>query len=392
MILMNKNNMKKILIIHNKYQNIGGEDIAVDQEVNTLKKYFDVHELYFSNNFSNYFSDIFGLLNSNNKKSNEILNKTLKEFNPNIVYVHNTWFKASLGIFNILKSKNIKTVIKLHNFRYDCTRFHRISNHLNKNNICFRCGIDKTSFNFYNKYFAESYIKSFLINNYGKKYFNIIKSEDLNIFVLTNFHKEYLRNLNIKTKSIYTQPNFMNFENDIQSLKPKNEFTYAGRISKEKGISELIKSFKDSNLKDYVLNIIGTGPMLKQLSDENQIYPNIRFYGEMDNSKVIEIIKSSKAVVTSTKMYEGQPTVLCEASVNKVPSIFPNFGGISEFFPVDYDLSFKQFDYEDLTQKFVYASKNDLYEYGSKNYEFLKSKLNDDFLIKRFNLLLEENE
>ena len=63
----------------------------------------------------------------------------------------------------------------------------------------------------------------------------------------------------------------MNFENNIQSLKPKNEFTYAGRISKEKGISELIKSFKDSNLKDYVLNIIGTGPMLKQLSDENQI-------------------------------------------------------------------------------------------------------------------------
>ena len=111
MILMNKKNMKKILIIHNKYQNIGGEDIAVDQEVNTLKKYFDVHELYFSNNFSNYFSDIFGLINSNNKKSNEILNKTLKEFNPNIVYVHNTWFKASLGIFNILKSKNIKTVI-----------------------------------------------------------------------------------------------------------------------------------------------------------------------------------------------------------------------------------------------------------------------------------------
>ena len=41
---------------------------------------------------------------------------------------------------------------------------------------------------------------------------------------------------------------------------------------KRKRISELIKSFKDSNLKDYVLNIIGTGPMLKQLSDENQIY------------------------------------------------------------------------------------------------------------------------
>ena len=78
MILMNKNNMKKILIIHNKYQNIGGEDIAVDQEVNTLKKYFDVHELYFSNNFSNYFSDIFGLLNSNNKKAMKFSIRRLK--------------------------------------------------------------------------------------------------------------------------------------------------------------------------------------------------------------------------------------------------------------------------------------------------------------------------
>ena len=88
-----------------------------------------------------------------------------------------------------------------------------------------------------------------------------------------------------------------------------------------------------------------------------------------DNSKVIEIIKNSKAVVTSTKMYEGQPTVLCEASVNKIPSIFQTLEVLVNS-PVDYDLSFKQFDYEDLTQKFVYASKNDLSEYGSKNMNF----------------------
>ena len=92
------------------------------------------------------------------------------------------------------------------------------------------------------------------------------------------------------------------------------------------------------------------------------------------------------------KLFEGQPTVLCEASMLGAPSLFPDTGGISEFFPEDYDLSFKQFDYQDLTQKFVYASKNDLSEYGSKNYEFLKSKLNEDSLIERFNLILDENE
>ena len=38
--------MKKILVIHNRYQNIGGEDIAVDNEIALLKENFEVKELF----------------------------------------------------------------------------------------------------------------------------------------------------------------------------------------------------------------------------------------------------------------------------------------------------------------------------------------------------------
>ena len=41
----------KILIIHNKYRNLGGEDIAVDNEVQFLQKHFEVKTLYFSNTY-----------------------------------------------------------------------------------------------------------------------------------------------------------------------------------------------------------------------------------------------------------------------------------------------------------------------------------------------------
>ena len=40
--------MKKILIVHNKYQNIGGEDIAVENEIEILQKYYKVEVLYFT--------------------------------------------------------------------------------------------------------------------------------------------------------------------------------------------------------------------------------------------------------------------------------------------------------------------------------------------------------
>ena len=41
--------MKKILVIHNNYRYLGGEDIAVDREVEYLKTHFDVKVLYFDN-------------------------------------------------------------------------------------------------------------------------------------------------------------------------------------------------------------------------------------------------------------------------------------------------------------------------------------------------------
>ena len=50
--------MEKVLIVHTKYQHIGGEDIAVLNEYNFLKNKFIVDIIYFDNSKFN----IFGLL------------------------------------------------------------------------------------------------------------------------------------------------------------------------------------------------------------------------------------------------------------------------------------------------------------------------------------------
>ena len=70
----------------------------------------------------------------------------------------------------------------------------------------------------------------------------------------------------------------------------------------------------------------------------------------MSNSDVLNLIQNSISTVTSASLFEGQPTLLCEASSLGVPSIFPNSGGIVEFFPKDYGLSFN-YDSEDLILK-----------------------------------------
>ena len=67
--------MKKILVVHNKYRYIGGEDIAVDNEISLLRKHFEVNELNFENNFGNIFMQMFYFLLNKNFKSHRALKK-----------------------------------------------------------------------------------------------------------------------------------------------------------------------------------------------------------------------------------------------------------------------------------------------------------------------------
>ena len=70
--------MKKILVIHNRYKNIGGEDIAIKAEIQFLKKYYEVEILYYDNSITSIFNDFIYpapviLLSIGNNLSNKLL-------------------------------------------------------------------------------------------------------------------------------------------------------------------------------------------------------------------------------------------------------------------------------------------------------------------------------
>ena len=90
----------------------------------------------------------------------------------------------------------------------------------------------------------------------------------------------------------------------------------------------------------------------KNLKEKYKIN-NIQFLGQLSNKETVDLISKSKAVLSATKLYEGQPTLLCEASLNGKASLFPDSGGINEFLPNDYEFIFEQFNYEDLEKKIL---------------------------------------
>ena len=139
---------------------------------------------------------------------------------------------------------------------------------------------------------------------------------------------------------------------------------YAGSLVEQKGIRELLESWRKSNI-NLKLSIIGIGRLEKEIVNKYSS-ENIEFLGFIENEKAIDLIKNSRAVITATKMFEGQPRLISEASAYGIPSIYPSFGGLDEYFPDDYKLSFKQFDYLDLVEKIIFLQNKTLLVEESK--------------------------
>ena len=372
--------MEKLLIIHTRYIERGGEDIAVDNEVNFLKNFYNVEVLFFQNIRPRKISDILGLITSDNYQSKKILSEKIIKFKPDFIIINNLWFKGSIGILKYCLKNNLNTSIKLHNYRYSCTRNYSSVKHLNGNKICPACGLEKTKVGVFNKYFQESIIKSLLAINFSRKFIKLLENKSLKILTLTNHHKNHLIDLGIDTSRIFLQPNPLSQDSKALNLQSKrlNQVVYAGRISHEKGLIQLLKSWNKLEDNKCKLVLLGEGPLLKKIKKYNS--KNLEVKGYVNNSEVLQIISQSKAVVTATKLLEGQPTLLCEASILETPSLFPDAGGIKDFFPNNYKYTFKQYDYEDLFEKLKIIALNP--------YDAPQGKKNREHLFK----LLDNNE
>ena len=375
--------MKKILILHNKYIAKGGEDIAVQREIELLKEKYIVKELIFDNKDTGILNTLIIFLTNSNFRVNKIIKNTINDFQPNYVYIHNTWFTISLQIFKILFKKGIPIYLKIHNFRYNCTNSHLSKNHFINIEFCQACGNKKSHIGWYNMYF-ESLLKSIFVNRYGKKYFKILSNPLTTLLVLTNFHKEFLINQNFNEKNIKVLPNFLEVKNKSNSNKIGDTLVYAGRISKEKGVEGIITTFLQSSLKLTKLHLIGDGPELDYLK-EKYSSNRVIFNGSLDNEKVLKYIASSKAVISNTLLYEGQPTLLCEATMLNRVSIFPKNGGIEEFFNEDYFFKFNSKNHENLLEKLESLSDNELLKNESrKAKKHIESILSKELILSKF--------
>ena len=121
---------------------------------------------------------------------------------------------------------------------------------------------------------------------------------------------------------------------DLSSLPKQKEklyekqVIYVGRLSKEKGILDLLEMSKKLPDDTHLL-ILGSGPEEEKVKEVAKSHPNIHFMGYQPRERTISLIRGSDLLIQPS-IVEGISSTLLEAMACKIPIIATNVGGNKE--------------------------------------------------------------
>jgi len=321
----------KIFLAHNYYKCMGGEDIAFTYQKKFLaSKGYEIIEYSrssleisnFINKLSASFSSIYSILTYKEVEKIIIKNK------PQIAHIHNIFPLISPSIYNVLYKYRIPIIQTIHNYRFFCAN----GICLNGGKACSKC--EKLSFrNIFNNCREDNKFYNFLV---GLSIYIMRKTDTFSritkFIALSDFVKKKLMRVGINENKITVIRNIVPIE-IIKENRKNNEkpyFLYIGRLSREKGILELIRVFRE--LKGIKIKILGDGPLyseIRKMINKNNI-SNIELYGFIDGEKKYQILNAAHALVVPSICYEVSPLVIMESFKYGVPVIVNNIGSLPE--------------------------------------------------------------
>ena len=323
----------RILQVHNFYQIPGGEDVVVRNEKRLLEEHGHKVYTYYRSNAELKEGGKFGKLcvpftAIYSFKTVREVKKLIKEYQIDIVHVHNTLTMVSPSVFYAAFHCHVPIVQTLHNFRMLCPA----GSFFRDNVICEECVQGGLKCAVKHKCYRNSKLQSFVSAAVLKVHRVLGTYRKVNFICLTEFNRNKLLALGdiVDAKKIFIKPNFTFAEGIEPSNVPEQEeyYLFAGRVEALKGVDIAIKAFEQ--IPDRKLYIAGTGPMM----DEMQAYvkehniQNVKFLGYLQKEDMTEKFYHAKAVIMTSQCYEAFAMTIAEAYSYGVPVIAGRVGNM----------------------------------------------------------------
>jgi len=312
----------RILIVHNAYQQRGGEDSVVEAEVELLRAHRHTVELHQKDNAEIAGMSRWHLLTATiwSRRTVADMGSILGRARPDLIHVHNTFPLISPSLYWAADQAGIPVVQTLHNFRLFCPQ----AMFLREETVCEDClghvpwrGVTRAC---YRGSVAQSAVLAGMVTTH--RVLGTWRNKVTRYIALNEFCRRKFVEGGLPAERVMVKPNFVDFA--APPAGERSDFLFVGRLSAEKGIRTLV----DAALKipEARFAVAGSGPEAGLLAAA----ANLRALGPLPSAAVRERMVAARVLVLPSIWYENFPRTLVEAFGCGLPVIASRIGALAE--------------------------------------------------------------
>lgn len=321
-----------VMLVHNFYQQRGGEDAAVEEELRLLTEAGHRTSTFFRHNreidaYPWWEKGRLGIRTVWSKELAREISAALKREKPDVVHFHNFMPLLSPALYYACREFGAPVVQTLHNYRLLCPS----ATMYRDGHVCEECLGKLVPWpGVLHKCYRDDRLASAAVgamistHEIAGTWRNLVDR----YIALTEFARRKFAANGIPEHKIALKPNYVDPDPGAKT-ESGGYALFVGRLSPEKGIRTLLEGWK--RLKASVpLLILGEGPCEAEVLAARRERPCIQWLGWTDKPGVIDAMKRARFLVLPSECYESFPLALVEAFGCALPVVAAALGSLQE--------------------------------------------------------------
>lgn len=313
----------KVLLVHNRYQQAGGEDAVVHAEAAMLRRHGHEVRLYGrSNDELLHMSVLKAGVNAvwSRRAAGEV-DEMCATYRPDVMHVHNTFLAISPVVYWIAARRCIPVVQTLHNFRLLCPQ----GTFLRHGSACLDCLNRQPWRAVPRKCYRDSALQSSLLVGLlaAHSWLGTYRHKVTRYIALSAFSRACFIDGGLPAEKLRVKPNFVDCSG-IPGWGKRSGGLYVGRLSPEKGVTTLLEAIRIFGRNP--MKVAGGGPG----ADEVALAFGERYLGVLESEEVRNRMRAAAYLVLPSIGHEQMPMTVLEAFANGLPVIASRRGALAD--------------------------------------------------------------
>ncbi len=361
----------RVLVVHNRYQQAGGEDSVFEAEVNLLRRFGHEVQVYERHNeeLKKYPAWRAARDAIWSPRTLDELRQITERFQPQVVHVHNTFPLISPSVYWAAERAGAAVVQTLHNYRLLCPEGFFQRNGKSCEDCLGRLPWRAITRHCYRtSHFASAALTAMLAVHRAAGTFQLRVARYI---ALTEFARQKFIDGGLPAAKIVVKPNFVDTP-PVRSVQTRSGGLFVGRLTAQKGVLVLLEALRNHPLANCI-RVIGDGPLAANVRNAFAD----RWIGTVPQPEVLRAMRSVEFLIVPSLGYEGFPRIIVEAYACGLPVIASRLGPLANLvIEGQTGLLFEPGDPLDLARALDWAVRNphELRQMGARAMEECKRR------------------